>query len=75
MPLYDLETDHQSGFENAVRNGQTRLALEYAVIIINSMKSEIEGLKESIDTATTNTKSTSSSSRKEVKQTSEVSNV
>lgn len=42
---YELSPDSWSGFTTAVRNGQTRLALEYAVLVIQDLNAEIEELK------------------------------
>lgn len=57
MPLYELDSDIQTGFNKAVQNGQTRLALEYAIGIINDLYTSIDSLQEQIDSLKPATKS------------------
>lgn len=42
---YELTKEPWSGFKTAVSNGQTRLALEYAVLLIGELRAEVQTLK------------------------------
>lgn len=75
MPLYDLREDHESAFATAVKNGQTRLALEYAALIIEKMQSEINSISSQLNDLSINTKTTAASTRKDAKQPTEASDV
>lgn len=75
MPLYELQEDYDKAFVTAVNNGQTRLALEYAVLIIRDLQSQIVSLTERVEAMSSASKPTVSSARKETKQTSEAADV
>lgn len=43
---YTLNTNPLTGFKNAINNGQTRLALEYAEVLIDQLMSRVASLEE-----------------------------
>lgn len=45
---YTLNSNSLAGFKNAVNNGQTRLALEYAEILIDQLISRVSLLENSL---------------------------
>lgn len=45
---YQLDPNSVAGFETAVRNGQTRLALEYAVSVIGALREDLDALRNEV---------------------------
>lgn len=43
-PTYEMNENATLGLEQAVRNGQTRLALEYAVRVIAELRADVDSL-------------------------------
>lgn len=52
MALYELDKNNRRGFRTAVESGQVRLALEYAVGVIDDLRAEVDVLKSSGCTCT-----------------------
>jgi hypothetical protein len=48
-PTWELDPDARRGMKEAVRNGQPRLALEYAETLIDAQQQDIESLRGSIE--------------------------
>lgn len=49
---YALNSNSLAGFKNAVNNGQTRLALEYAEIVIDDLLQRLVDLENATDSKT-----------------------
>lgn len=62
---YQLADNTVDGFETAVRNGQTRLALEYAVRVIADLRKDVDALKNSTAQAEVKARKSASTSKKE----------
>lgn len=67
-PLYKLDDDAWAGFKTAVNNSQTRLALEYAIKVIEELQTQIDELKARPTSVTNNSVAPS---RKTTKATTE----
>lgn len=48
-PLYQLQSDAKAGLKSAVQNGQVRLAVEYADVVIGEQQTEIDQLRSELD--------------------------
>lgn len=48
-PAWELDPDTSRGFKESVRNGQVRLALEYADTIIDQQRADIDALKSEVE--------------------------
>jgi hypothetical protein len=48
-PLYQLQSDAKAGLKTAVGNGQIRLAIEYAQVVIAEQQDEIKALRLDLD--------------------------
>ena len=48
---YELVNDKEKGLEAAIKNGQTRLALEYLMYVISDLSEKINELQEKVDIA------------------------
>lgn len=48
-PAWELDPDASRGFKDSVRNGQVRLALEYADTIIDQQRVDIDALKGEVE--------------------------
>lgn len=46
---YETDKEPRSGFQMAVNNGQTRLALEYAVNLLNEYETRISALEAAVE--------------------------
>lgn len=44
-PQWEMDPDTLRGFTTSVRNGQIRMALEYAEVVISNQQKEIDALK------------------------------
>ena len=66
-PMYELQNDAQLGFEVSVRNGQTRLALEYLVRVVSDIRKEMQDLASAIQTLSTPKPTTKSSTTRSKK--------
>jgi hypothetical protein len=48
-PAWELDPDSSRGFKDSVRNGQVRLALEYADTLIDQQRVDINALKAEVE--------------------------
>lgn len=46
---YELLEDKETGLNAAIKNGQTRLALEYLMYVINDLSEKVEELEEQVN--------------------------